>query len=85
MFVCACVCDIMKMKPYTAPSVISLTQSIELFKPDIACSKAMTYWGRDKMATIFADDSFICIFLNENSWISNEISLKYVPYGLIDN
>ena len=34
---------------------------------------------------LFADDVFICIILNENSWISNNISLKYVPYGLIDN
>ena len=37
------------------------------------------------MAAIFADDIFRCIFLNENFWISNKISLKYVPYGLIDN
>ena len=34
---------------------------------------------------LFADDVFIRIILNENSWISNNISLKYVPYGLIDN
>ena len=33
----------------------------------------------------FADDMFKCIFLNENIWISNEISLKYIPRGLIDN
>ena len=31
----------------------------------------------------FADDIFNCIFLNENFWISN-ISLKCVPYGLIE-
>ena len=25
-----------------------------------------THWGRDMMATIFADNIFKCIFLNEN-------------------
>ena len=34
---------------------------------------------------LFADDMFNCIFLNENIWISNEISLRYVPWGLINN
>ena len=33
----------------------------------------------------FADDMFKCIFLNKNIWISNKISLKYVPWSLIDN
>ena len=33
----------------------------------------------------FADDIFKCIFLNENVWISNKISLKFVPKGLINN
>ena len=32
----------------------------------------------------FADDMFKRKFLNENIWIANKISLKYVPYGLID-
>ena len=27
----------------------------------------------------FADDIFKCIFLNENAWISLQISLKFVP------
>ena len=31
----------------------------------------------------FPDD--ICIFLNENVWISNKISLKFVPKGPINN
>ena len=39
----------------------------------------------DKMADILADDIFKRIFLNENIWISNKISLKYVPWGLIEN
>ena len=33
----------------------------------------------------FADDIFKCIFLNENGWILIEISLKFVPKGLINN
>ena len=33
----------------------------------------------------FADDMFNCIFLNEYLWILDEISLKYIPLGLIDN
>ena len=33
----------------------------------------------------FADDIFKCIFMNENFWISNRFSLKYVPYSLLDN
>ena len=40
----------------------------------------LTYWGSDKMAAIFVDDMFLCIYLNENFQISNfKISLKYVP------
>ena len=33
----------------------------------------------------FADDIFKCIFLNENVWISINISLKFVPKGLINH
>ena len=33
----------------------------------------------------FPDDIFKCIFLNENIWISIEISLKFVPKGQINN
>ena len=29
----------------------------------------------------FADDILKCIFLNEDVWIANEISLKFVPKG----
>ena len=39
----------------------------------------LTHWDWDKMAAIFADGIFKCIILNENFWISNEISLKHVP------
>ena len=33
----------------------------------------------------FADKIFKRFFLNENFWISNRFSLKYVPHSLIDN
>ena len=37
------------------------------------------------MATIFPDDIFKCIFLNENVLILIKISLKFVPKGQINN
>ena len=39
----------------------------------------------DKMAAILADDIFKWIFLNENSRIPIQISLKFVPKSPIDN
>ena len=33
----------------------------------------------------FADDIFMCIFLNENVWIPIKISLKFVPNVPISN
>ena len=33
----------------------------------------------------FPDDFSKCIFLNENVWISNKISMKFVPKGPINN
>ena len=37
-----------------------------------------TSWPRQN-GHLFADDTFKCISLNENVWISFEISLKFVP------
>ena len=39
----------------------------------------------DKMAAIFTDDTFKCIFMNEKFSISSYILLKLVPKGPIDN
>ena len=33
----------------------------------------------------FADDSFKCIFLNENVWIAIKISLNFIPKGPINS
>ena len=35
--------------------------------------------------SLSTDDIFTCIFLNENVWISINISLKFVPQGQINN
>ena len=45
---------------------------------------ALTHWGRKKMAAIFPDDIFKCIFLIENVWISIKSSLRFVPKGPIN-
>ena len=45
----------------------------------------LTHWGRDKMAAIFPDDIFKCIFLNETVWISIKIPVKFIPKGPINN
>ena len=37
------------------------------------------------MASILADDTFKCLFLNENDRIPIRISLKFVPRSPIDN
>ena len=44
----------------------------------------LTHRGRDKMAVIFSDDIFKCIFLNENVWSLIKISLKFVAKGPIN-
>ena len=44
-----------------------------------------THWGRDKVAAIFPDDIFTCIFLNETLWISLKIALKFAPKIRINN
>ena len=44
----------------------------------------LAHWGRDKMGRYFAD-TFKRIFMNKNVRISINISLKFVPKGLINN
>ena len=45
----------------------------------------LTHLSLDKMAVILADDTFKCIFLNENDRIPIQILLKFVPRSPIDN
>ena len=37
------------------------------------------------MAAIFSDDNFKCVFINEIFCILIQISLQFIPKGLIDN
>ena len=43
-------------------------------------SVPLTHWDQNKMAAIFN-----CIFLTGNVWISNKISLKFVPRDPFNN
>ena len=45
----------------------------------------LTHLPLNKMAAILADDTFKCIFLNENDRIRIQISLKFVLRGAIDS
>ena len=45
----------------------------------------LTHLSLDKMAAIFVDDIFRCIFMNEKFCISIRISLKFVRNGPFDN
>ena len=45
-------------------------------------SVSLTHWQNGRH---FPDNIFKCIFLNENIWIPINISLKFVPKGLIKN
>ena len=45
----------------------------------------LTHLSLDKMATIFVDNNFKCIFLNANDRIPTRISVKFVPKGSIYN
>ena len=45
----------------------------------------LTHLPLDKMADTLADDTFKCIFLNENVRIMIQISLKFVPRDSNDN
>ena len=45
----------------------------------------LTDLPQDKMAAIFADENFKCIFLNENDRIPIWVSLKFVPSRPVNN
>ena len=44
-----------------------------------APSDVLTYWGHDKMASIFQTTFSNAFYMNENVWVSIKISLKFVP------
>ena len=45
----------------------------------------LTHLGENKMATIFADNIFKFIFLQEYCWILTQISMEFIPKGPIIN
>ena len=70
---------------------------VTFYADDIPCSRVidetywrdialrLTHWGPKPNGRSFADDSIKWIFLNENTWISLKVSLKFVPRGPINN
>ena len=53
--------------------------------PTADWSNGLTHLPLDKMAAIFADNIFRCIFVNEKFCILVKISLQFVPKSPIDN
>ena len=75
-----------------------LTCSISILRNDEKCKYIFMFaklnsGGQPRVNTIkprqngwhFAEDISKYNFLNENCWISKDISLKYVPRGLVNN
>ena len=60
-----------------------------LFKPSMAVSMALEQlfnaFRLRQNNHHFPNNIFKHIFFNENFWILSKISLKYFPYGVIDN
>ena len=69
-------------KQINCPSVVNAERNDDLIKPPAITSNSSPL---DKMAAIFSDDIFKCIFLNEKFCISIRISLKFVLSSLINN
>ena len=52
----------------------------------LVCSYVATFNTlRPKNGRRFVEDTFKCVFLDENIWISTDISLKFLPKGPINN
>ena len=85
-------------KYYSASQLYLLLSTVKLQTPNLVFpvtlmpiretgwfTTSLTHWGRDKMAIIAQTTISKCIFLNENKWISINISLKFVPEDPINN
>ena len=77
MFVCEKCADIVCLPSRNA--------DLHQDKNNLNVTVELTPLPLDKMAAILADDIFKHIFLNENVRIPIQISLAFVPKGLIDN
>ena len=67
-------------KPLSEPRMETLLTHICVTRPEWVNLLRPRQQGRH-----FPDDILKCIFLNENTWISIKISLKFVPKGPINN
>ena len=66
-------------------TVVYLVHYHRGYVTDLRLIKLLTHLPLDKMAVIWADDKFKCIFLNEYDRILILISLKFVPMSPVDN
>ena len=81
LIVCFCCC-LLHMKQYIWVKYLSLDGN----NPPCHGSLVLNITLRPRQnGRLFADDTFKCIFLNENIRILIKISLRFVPKGLINN
>ena len=69
----------MEFAPLTVGSLVPCVAAWVFSRQDINTLRP------DQNGRHFPDDIFKCIFLNENVWISINITLKFVPSGPINN
>ena len=70
-------------KPLPEPMMACLLTHTCITRPQWV-KLPLSHWSLNKIADIFADNIFICIFMNENMHILIEISLKFVPMGVVN-
>ena len=75
--------SIVLMQLYVVP--MAVFEHIIMPAPSTCLSRSFNTLRPRQNGRHFADDSFKCIFLNENVWIPIKISLKFVPKGPINN
>ena len=77
------------MYPFAPMICISINEPT--YKTNTHCQSSFVFinmvntWRPRQNGRHFADDTFKCIFMNENVRISINISLKFVPKSLINN
>ena len=70
---------------YAAPTCKTVSNYMFHCNTHMVCDNAFNPSSPGQNSRLFADDIFICIFMNEKFCILVKISLKFVPKGLIDN
>ena len=80
-------------RPPTPPTTTTLSKFIISRRKHMYCLRNVDDQQAARINTLrprqngrqFTDDTYKCIFLNENVWIPIKISPKFVPNGLINN